>query len=124
MTSEPLPSPTLLPLRERRRERTGIIATTFRPNRVNGWFLRLFARPFAIVDGTRHAAGWLSPLRVTCEPGDHEVTVGVRYRGSSRDLGVTSLTVPLAAGEVISLVAVNGPLNHQPFTLRRAGETG
>jgi hypothetical protein len=41
----------------------------FRPNRVKGWFLRLFARPHAVVNEDDVACDWESARDVEVMPG-------------------------------------------------------
>ncbi|MGP9683883.1 hypothetical protein [Brachybacterium sp. AOP3-A1-3] len=84
---------------------------------VNGWFLRIFARPVVLVDGTEHSGRWGQPTEVHVEPGLHTVAVGARYRGTSGTLGLDEAEVDVDSGRRLLVTATNGFFNHQPFTV-------
>ena len=84
---------------------------------INGWFLRVFARPAVLVDGTEHSGRWGRPTDVHVEPGLHAVAVGARYRGTTGLLGLDEAEVEVASGRRLLVVAKNGLVNHQPFTV-------
>ena len=90
---------------------------------VNRWFLVLFARPYARVDGREQPLDWGRPARVPTSPGTHSVTVYLRYRGTRANLGTGRIDVPVAAGKVTAVTAVNGVLNDTPFRPRLADPT-
>lgn len=96
---------------------TSSITVVPRTHWLNGWFLRMFARPVVRVGGVEHTAAWGHPLRTNVAAGTHDVGVGARYRGSASPLGVSKLTIEVAAGDSVELSARNGLFNHQPFTL-------
>ena len=85
---------------------------------LNGWFLRLFARPYVRVDDVEELASWGDPFRFPVAPGRHVVAVGVRYRGTKSLLGADGASVSVEPGQDLRLMARNGALNHQPFSVR------
>ncbi|WP_147441009.1 hypothetical protein [Mycetocola zhadangensis] len=85
---------------------------------LNGWFLRLFARPYVLVDGVEVLAHWGGPCVIPVEPGRHVVAVGARYLRTRPLLGVDSAHVSVEPGQEMRLRARNGALNHQPFAVR------
>lgn len=93
------------------------VTVTPRTHWVNGWFLRLFARPVVRFDGVDHDARWGRPLQVKAAVGSHEVGVGARYRGWASVLGVAELRIEVAAEKHVAVEARNGFFNHQPFVV-------
>ncbi|MDK7138180.1 hypothetical protein QP414_02520 [Corynebacterium simulans] len=93
------------------------VVVTPRTHWINGWFLRLFARPVVRFDGVDHAAVWAQPLSIETAAGAHEVAVGARYRGTASVLGVAETRIEVADGQQVVLEARNGFFNHQPFTV-------
>ncbi|PZF66478.1 hypothetical protein DEI81_02460 [Curtobacterium sp. MCBD17_013] len=84
---------------------------------VNGWFLRVASRAFLRVDGAEILLSWTHPTGVAVEPGQHEIAVGVRYRGFSRLLGARTCLVSVEPGQTLQLRAHNGPLNSDSFNI-------
>jgi uncharacterized protein YhfF len=93
------------------------ISVTPQPHWVNGWFLRLFARPSLRVDGIDRVGRWGHATVIGVEPGIHRVSVGAQYRGTRTALGSVVTDVPVSADERAEMVARNGFLNHQPFVI-------
>src|SRR5690242_19442254 len=83
-----------------------------RPHWVNGWVLRLAARPYVKVDGQEHSMRWGRGLVLPISAGDHLVETFIRYRGSRVNLGLGRLVVAAAPGDDIHLHARNGWANH------------
>lgn len=98
-----------------------LLVVTPRTHWINGWFLRLFAKPVVRVDGVDHAARWSRQLRVDVSEGTHSVGVGARYRGTSAVLGIEESRIKVADGQCVDLEARNGLFNHQPFTVTPTG---
>lgn len=88
------------------------------PHWFNGWFLRLLAVPVVRVDGADQTVAWGRAATVNVVSGLHTVAAGARYRGTRSVLGLEPADVRVADGEHLRLAARNGPLNHQPFTVR------
>lgn len=84
---------------------------------LSSMFLRIFARPVVLIDGTEYLANWGVPWTGNVEAGDHIVGAGIRYRGTSGVLGVSLRTVTLSNHRETVLSARNGVLNHSPFHL-------
>lgn len=91
------------------------VVVTPRTHWINGWFLRLFARPVIRFDGVDHTARWGQPYRVDAGAGAHRIAVGARYRGGTGALGLVESRVEIGAGQRLILEARNGFFNHQPF---------
>ncbi|MDV6264197.1 hypothetical protein [Rhodococcoides yunnanense] len=93
------------------------IEIEFAPHWVNAAPVRTFARPFVTIDGTEHRQSWTEPSTYALEPGSHEITAFIRYRGTNAALGTGRRTVTVQAGQQVSLRARNGWANHMPFEL-------
>ncbi|MEV0985282.1 hypothetical protein AB0I45_13145 [Brevibacterium sp. NPDC049920] len=93
------------------------VTVTPRTHWINGWFLRIFARPVVIVDDVEHRAGWDRALRVDVAAGRHRVAVGACYRGTSSIVGAEESSLEVDHGQVIAVEAKNGVFNHHPFTV-------
>lgn len=93
------------------------VVVTPRAHWVNGWFLRLFARPVVRLDGIDHVARWARPLEIEVAAGSHEVGVGARYRGTVSVLGVAESRIEVTEGQRVAVQARNGFFNHRPFTV-------
>nr|WP_314144666.1 hypothetical protein [uncultured Rhodococcus sp.] len=96
----------------------GTIEIEFAPHWVNASLVRTLARPFVTVDGVEHRQSWIAPSAYTLEPGRHELTAFIRYRGTNAALGTGRRTVMVQPGQHISLRARNGWANHMPFELQ------
>ncbi|GIH18652.1 hypothetical protein [Rugosimonospora africana] len=96
---------------------TGRIEVGFQPSRVNGWFLKAFARPYVSVGGTEHAGSWSAPVTVEAPVGTQRVCAYVRYRGTRWNLGARPTVVDVEPGSRITLTARNGWANSSTFTL-------
>ena len=83
----------------------------------NGWFLRLFARPYLVVDGVEHAVRWGRATDVPVSAGSVRIGAGVRYAGRGALLGAESTPVDARAREGDVLVLRNGFWNHTPFRI-------
>ncbi|WP_344776055.1 hypothetical protein [Gryllotalpicola kribbensis] len=84
-----------------------------------GWF-RLTARPFVRIDGAEQRVRWGVPHSTDVEAGTHTVAGGIRYPGFSSLMGTRDITVNVAAGQTVSLIARNGLFNSEPFYLSAA----
>lgn len=102
---------------------TSSVTVTPRTHWVNGWFVRLFARPVVRLDGIDHEARWGRPLQVEATVGSHEVGVGARYRGTASILGVAGSHIEVPEGQHIAVEARNGFFNHQPFVVHAPEST-
>ena len=100
-----------------------------RPHRVNGWLLRLAARPYLRLDGVERPLTWGAARTFRVAPGAHTLQTFWRYRGVRSPLGTGTLTVQAHDGGELFVLARNGPLNHQPLRPRltdppEPGDTG
>nr|WP_297429520.1 hypothetical protein [uncultured Actinotalea sp.] len=90
---------------------------------VNGWFLRLFARPVVVVDGVEVPARWGQATELELPDRPSRIGAGVRYRGTRALLGCEPEEVaplPTADGVAPRTVELrNGPWNHSPFRVVR-----
>lgn len=90
----------------------------FKPNWVNGWWLRAFTDPYADVDGTETRCSWSAPTPMDASPGRHRVRAFVRYRRWIPGDGASGeATVDVSAGEDTCLTFSNGIGNQSPFML-------
>jgi len=95
------------------------VIVSFRPNWVNGWWLRAFTDPYAELDETVRRCSWSTPTRIDAAPGTHRLRTFVRYRRLiTGDGGAGEATVKIAAGEDLSIVSSNGITNQSPFVPR------
>ena len=92
----------------------------FRLSWVNGWFIRLFARPYISVNGAQLPASWSAETLARVECSDVRVDAFFRYRGSTSALGTGSYRLNGANDATVHLVARNGVMNQTPFTVRPA----
>ena len=100
---------------------------TARAHPVNAWLLYALGKPVLVIDGVEHPVRWREPARVGVEPGKHTVAVGFRYRGTPWLLGARERAYVVPEDGTLSLSAMNGPLNSEPFYVeisRRAGSGG
>jgi hypothetical protein len=88
---------------------------TARPHWVNAWFVVPTSDPFAVVDGTLVRLRWNRAHVLTTLPGEHQVTVFLRYKRTRSRLGATTRTVTVAPGEKTELQAQLSWLNQVPF---------
>jgi hypothetical protein len=95
------------------------LAVSVRPHWINGWFLRLLARPFVVVDGRERQSSWGEAELVTVPAGEHDVAVFLRYKGTRNQLGMGQLRVQVRPGDVVRVSARNGWLNSTPFRLQQ-----
>ncbi|OZC97315.1 hypothetical protein CH275_24490 [Rhodococcus sp. 06-235-1A] len=95
----------------------GTIEIEFAPHWVNAALVRALARPFITIDGVEHRQSWTASSTYALEPGSHDLTAFIRYRGTRAALGTGRRTVSIDAGEHVSLRARNGWANHMPFEL-------
>lgn len=101
---------------------TATVRVLFRPNWVNGWFLRLLAKPYALVAGIEHECDWKLPTDLNVDAGSLRVIVYVRYRTTHSNLGTGIFDGNISVGETLSLVARNGVMNQTPFRLSPLAE--
>lgn len=87
----------------------------FKPNAVNGWFLRAAARPYVDVNGEAHECRWSGSTTLAVSPGEITVATYVVYRGTRARLGTGAATVQLSPGSQVHIVAKNGVMNQTPF---------
>ncbi|MGV8873284.1 MAG: hypothetical protein ACOH2Q_12225 [Rhodococcus sp. (in: high G+C Gram-positive bacteria)] len=95
----------------------GAVEIEFAPHWVNAALVRTFARPFVTIDGVEQRQSWSEPSTYELQPGTHEITAFIRYRGTNAALGTGRRTVTIDAGQHVSLWARNGWANHMPFEL-------
>ena len=81
-------------------------------------FLRVFAVPFVLVDGTEHRTDWSRSLHLVVPPGQRLIGAGIRYRGIRRLLGYRPTIVEAPPGAEVRVIAQNGLLNSEPFSVR------
>ncbi len=103
-----------------------IVIVEFTPSWVNGWFVRVFARPVVSIDGAAAAGRWSTPVERAVDDGTHRVGAGIRYVGTPWILGMRPRSFTTDPRAPLRLIARNGPLNSDPFLLRVAptDETG
>ena len=90
------------------------ITVTFAPHTVNGWFIRMAARPIVSVDGHVSEGLWSAPMRVETPDAPSQVAAGIRYRWAmTKNLLGPSVTAQPGA----QLTAANGARNGAPFEL-------
>ena len=94
---------------------TAHLTLRFAPHRVNGWFLRLFALPYARVDGREHPCRWGEALTLDLAPGSHRLESFLRYRGTKAELGTGSIEFTAAPDDDLQVTSRNGWANHTPF---------
>ena len=94
------------------------IEIEFAPHWVNASLVRTLARPFVTIDGVEHRQSWTEASTYPLEPGSHELTAFIRYRGTQAALGTGRRTVTVQAGQQVSLRARNGWANYMPFELQ------
>lgn len=94
------------------------ISVIVRPHWISSWFLRLFAVPFVLVDGTEHRTHWSRPLHLEVSSGQRIIGAGIRYRGMQRLLGYRPTTVSTPPEAEVRVLAQNGLLNSEPFYVR------
>lgn len=89
----------------------------------NYGFLRIFGRPYLVVDGREHAVEWGRPVEVQLPDRPVPVGAGVRYREGGALLGHEPQTydrhVRTQADGVPQMTFRNGFWNHTPFRLVR-----
>lgn len=93
------------------------LEVSIRGHWLNGWFLYLLSTPVVVIDGERHPAAWRRPVRIPVDGGKHTIAVGARYRGTPWLLGVRERAYVVPEDGTLSLSAMNGPLNSEPFNV-------
>lgn len=90
------------------------ITVTFAPHAVNGWFVKIAARPIVSVDGHVTEGSWSTPMTIDAPDAASQVAAGIRYRWLLKKnlLGPAVTTQPGAR-----LTAANGTRNGAPFEL-------
>jgi len=94
---------------------TAAIVVTMKGYWLSAAWFRLTARPFVRIDGEEQRVKWGVPHSTAVAPGMHTVAGGIRYPGFATLLGCRDVTVHVAEGETVSLVAQNGLFNREPF---------
>lgn len=88
---------------------------------VNGWFIRLFARPFLVIDDVEHRASFREPLMVRVSGDSVSVGAGIRYGGTRTLMGcepeVIDIQGDAGPSRPIEVVLKNGFWNHAPFRI-------
>ena len=92
-----------------------------KPHWINGWFVRLFAKPALIVDSKEYPLSWTDSTEVEIDDASGAtIGVGIRYFRGGRLLGVHKTVLPSDSephnGPVV-LTFRNGPWDHDPFVL-------
>lgn len=82
-----------------------------------------FARPFLRLDGEELPLVWKRAEDFSVGPGEHCVETFIRYAGFPWGMGTGRLRVVVQEGEMVELLARNGPLNHQPLQPQRLDRT-
>jgi hypothetical protein len=88
---------------------------------LNAWFMRLFARPYMVIDGKRHRVRWSEPNRINVDADEVELGAGIRYFDRGGLLGFEPERVEIQAraaqdpDATVSIILRNGFLNHTPF---------
>jgi hypothetical protein len=92
---------------------------------VNGWFLRLFSRPYLVIDDEEVAVEWGKWIAVEMPEGPVQVGAGVRYTRTSELGGFKPhMLQPQSdetSGSTRRLVLRNGFWNHTPFKIESYG---
>jgi hypothetical protein len=94
---------------------------TARAHPVNAWLLYTVAKPVLVIDGQEHPVRWRERALVPVDAGKHSVAVGFRYRGTPWLLGVRERAYVVPEDGTLSLSAMNGPLNNEPFFVEISG---
>lgn len=94
-----------------------------KPHWINGWFLRLFAKPALAVGAKEYPLSWTAPTEVEIDgaPGV-TIGVGIRYFRGGRLLGVRMTDLPVGSADSsgpVDLTFRNGMRNHDPFVLAK-----
>ncbi|UNX53167.1 hypothetical protein MF406_08960 [Georgenia sp. TF02-10] len=96
----------------------------------NGWFLRLFSRPYLVIDGEELATRWGKTLDVPLSDGPVRICAGVRYFRRDPLLGCRPETLNVdelssaadhdsGSSHRPQIVFRNGFWNHSPFRVVR-----
>ena len=92
-----------------------------KPHWINGWFLRLFAKPALVVDSREYPLSWTASTKVEIDDASPAtIGVGIRYFRDGRLLGVHKTELPRDPGPhhgPVVLTFRNGIWNHDPFVL-------
>jgi hypothetical protein len=98
-----------------------ILRIELKPHWINGWFLRLFAKPALIVGTREYPLSWVTSTEVEIDDDcGATVGVGIRYLRRGRLLGLRMTELPRGSephSESVGLTFRNGMLNHDPFVL-------
>jgi hypothetical protein len=97
------------------------IAVTMRGNLINFWWLPIFTRPFATINGDEYQLRWLREQMIEVGPGSLRIESFIKYRGFSKQLGVDGCETQIPAGERVEIMAVNGITSGSPFTPKIVG---
>ncbi len=98
------------------------LVVSFKPNWVNGWWLRAFTDPYTEVGGAVTQCLWPKPTTIATPAGVHRVRTFVRYRRLiPGDGGSGESTVELAPGEELRITSSNGITNQSPFMPQATG---
>lgn len=99
------------------------VRVVVRPHWMNGWFMRLFATPYVVVDGQERAVRFNREAEFSTEKPVAAVAAGIRYARRGALLGDVEERVELRGGpgEVTRIEFRNGVFNHDPFVARRVG---
>lgn len=96
------------------------VRVTVKTHWFNGWFLRMFSRPFVWVEGKETPVEFSCPVSVKVENHEFKIGAGIRYFSQGKLLGCEPETVCLdTASEVSSIVLKNGLWNHSPFSVSK-----
>ena len=91
------------------------VGVSFSPHWVNAWFVRLFATPYASLDGREFECGWRDELVIEGSTGEHHLETYIKYGRATSRLGVGAVSIALSAGRIVQVVSRNGWANHMPF---------
>lgn len=91
---------------------------------INGWFVRLFARPFVVIDDEEYRASFGKSLTVEVEGDGARVGAGIRYGSKGGLMGCEPEEIHARGGSSperpIDVVLRNGFWNHTPFHVIRS----
>ncbi|MDO4252908.1 MULTISPECIES: hypothetical protein [Bacillati] len=97
------------------------VQVTVKTNWLNGWFIKIFSKPFLWVDGNEIPVEFSSPALIKIDNYEFKIGAGIRYFSKGRLLGCDPETIYLdiSRGD-FSVVLKNGFWNHSPFSVLNA----
>lgn len=88
-------------------------------NWLNGWFIRVFSRPYIVIDGVEHLVKFSTPKCFSSNANSITIGAGIRYFGRGQLLGYEAETFILdpQPNGTIEIILRNGFWNHSPFRI-------